>query len=117
MTRGEIWWASLQQPKGSEPGYRRPVLIVQSDAFNRSNINTVICAVITSNLNLVKAPGNVRLSKKESNLPRESVINVSQIVTIDRSYITKCVGTVPKRILKQVEDGIKLVLNLSSELG
>ncbi len=113
MVRGEIWWASLQQPKGSGPGFRRPVLIVQSDAFNRSNINTVICVVITSNLKLAKAPGNVHLSNKESNLSRDSVINISQIVTIDKSYLTECVGTVPDRILTSVEDGIKLVLNLN----
>jgi mRNA interferase MazF len=113
MVRGEIWWASLRKPKGSESGYRRPVVIVKSDVFTRSNINTVICAVITSNLKLEKALGNVRLSKRDSNLPRESVINVSQIVTIDKSHLTECAGTVPKRIMQQVDVGMKLVLNLS----
>jgi len=113
MVRGEIWWASLRKPKGSEPGYRRPVLIIQSDVFNKSNINTIVCVIITSNVSLARAPGNIFLSRKESNLPRESVINVSQIVTIDRSYFTECVGTVSKHVLKQVDEGIKMVLDLT----
>ena len=112
MVRGEIWWASLRQPQGSEPGYRRPVLIIQSDAFNRSKISTVICLVITSNLKLVAAPGNLRISKRESKLPKESVINVSQIVTLNRSFLTDCVGALSSRLLGRVENGMKLVLGL-----
>lgn len=112
MVRGEIWWATLPNPRASEPGYKRPVLILQSDAFNRSNINTVICAVITSNIALANAPGNIILSKKDSKLPKKSVINVSQIVTLDKSYLTKCVGTISKNIMYRVENGIKLVLDL-----
>ncbi len=83
MQRGEIWWASLREPFGSEPGFRRPVLIVQDDAFNRSRIQTVIVIAITTNLELAKAPGNVLLPKKVTSLPRESVANVSQLITID----------------------------------
>ena len=112
MVRGEIWWASLREPVGSEPGYRRPVLIVQSDTFNRSNIRTVICAAISSNPALTQAPGNVRLSKKESNLPKESVINVSQMVTIDRTYFTECAGSISRKTLRRVETGIRLVLGI-----
>ena len=87
MLRGEIWWAELPKPRRSEPGYRRPLLIVQSDDFNRSRISTVIVAVITSNLRLALAPGNVALSKKASGLPKKSVVNVSQIITIDKSLL------------------------------
>ena len=112
MTRGEIWWASLHQPQGSEPGYRRPVLIMQSDAFNKSRISTVVCLVITSNLILAAAPGNVRISRRESKLLKESVINVSQIVTIDKSYLSDCVGALSSRLLRRVENGMKLVLDL-----
>jgi mRNA interferase MazF len=116
MVRGEIWWAELAPPSGSEPGYRRPVLIVQSDAFNRSRIQTIVCAVISSNLHLSKAPGNVLLPASESNLPKDSVINVSQLVTLDKSMLTECAGSVPKKILKKVEEGIGLVLDLLPEI-
>ncbi len=112
MVKGEIWWATLPTPRASEPGYKRPVLILQSDAFNRSNINTVICAVITSNIRLARAPGNVILSKKDSNLPKKSVVNVSQIVTLDKSYLTECVGAISKNLMGKVENGIKLVLEI-----
>ena len=84
MQRGEIWWASLPEPVGSEPGYRRPVLIVQSDDFNRSRISTIIAVVITSNTRLAQAPGNVLLTKKLSGLLRDSVANISQIITVDK---------------------------------
>jgi mRNA interferase MazF len=113
VVRGEIWWADLPDPSGSGPGFRRPVIIIQSDAFNKSRINTVICAVITSNTKLANAPGNVLLSKNDSNLSKESVINVSQIITLDKSILTECVGTVNKSIIKQFENGIKLVFDLS----
>jgi mRNA interferase MazF len=112
VVRGEIWWATLPTLRASEPGYKRPVLILQSDAFNRSNINTVICVIITSNIGLARAPGNVMLSKKDSNLPKKSVINVSQIVTLDKSYLTECAGTISKNIMHKVENGIKLALGI-----
>ena len=80
MIRGAIWWAELPDPVASEPGYRRPVLIIQSNAFNRSRIHTVIAVVITANLRLADAPGNVRLAARESGLPKDSVANVSQII-------------------------------------
>jgi len=112
MKRGEIWWAALPEPTGSEPGFRRPVLIVQADEFNRSHIRTVIAAAITSNIKLADAPGNVSLSKREVGLNRESVINVSQIVTLDKSFLTKRVGRLSERKLREIEDGLRLVFAL-----
>ena len=97
---------------GSEPGYRRPVLIVQSDDFNRSRIGTVIAVVITSNIRLAEAPGNVFLPQKLVCLPRDSVINVSQVVTIDKSCLTERLGALPSGLIDQVEKGLRLVLGL-----
>lgn len=111
MKRGEIWWANLPTPRGSEPGFQRPLLIIQSDAFNRSRISTVIAVAITSNLNLSGAPGNVVLSRKNTGLPKKSVANVSQIVTIDKSFFTKRAGVLNLDILKEVEAGIRLALS------
>lgn len=112
MTRGEIWWADLPDPRGSEPGFRRPVLIIQADSFNSSGIRTVIVAVITSNLRLVDAPGNVLLPALVTGLPRESVVNVSQLLTLDRLFFTELVGKVSGRLLAEVETGLRLVLAL-----
>jgi mRNA interferase MazF len=112
MQRGEIWWANLSEPKGSGPGLRRPVLIVQADAFNQSRIQTVIVAVITKNLNLAEAPGNVSLTARVSHLPVDSVVNVSQIVTLDKSLLTDYVATLQSKKNKQVEAGMRLVLGL-----
>ncbi len=112
MVRGEIWWASLSEPAGSGPGYRRPVLVIQSNPFNKSKIYTVVCAVITSNLRFGNAPGNVTLSKKESKLPKDSVINVSQIVTLDKSFLTERVSSISISKMDRVDSGIRLVLNL-----
>ena len=112
MRRGEIWWANLPAPAGSEPGFRRPVLIVQADEFNRSRIRTVIAAAITSSVFLAAAPGNVALSKRSTGLGRESVINVSQVITLDTRFLTERVGRLSERKLRQVEDGLRLVLAL-----
>jgi mRNA interferase MazF len=91
--RGEIWWASLPEPQGSEPGYRRPVVIIQSDRFNRSQINTVIAVTISSNLRLAQAPGNVLLPHRVSGLAKDSVANVSQVITVDKSFLSEFVNT------------------------
>ena len=112
MKRGEIWWASLGEPVASEPGYRRPVLIVQSDEFNQSAIRTVICASISSNLNLASAPGNVQISSRSSGLPKPSVVNVSQIITVDKSVLTDRVKSLDIQSMNQIEDGIRMVLKL-----
>jgi mRNA interferase MazF len=110
VRRGELWWASLGEPVGSGPGFRRPVLIVQSNEFNDSAIRTTICAAVTSNLRLAEAPGNVRLTKKASGLSQESVVNVSQLITLDKRLLTTLVRRVSAETLRDVEAGIRLVL-------
>ena len=112
MKRGEIWWASLPEPKGSEPGFRRPVVVVQADEFNRSKINTVVCASITSNLNLADAPGNVRLSSRSSGLHKPSVVNISQLITVDKRFLLKKVKTLDHQNMSQVDESLRLVLKL-----
>ena len=112
IRRGEIWWASLPRPKGSEPGYRRPVLVLQIDEFNRSRIETVIAVAITSNMRLADAPGNVLLPKKECRLETASVANVSQVVTVNKSLLTKRISTIPDSLLLQIESGLRLILGL-----
>ena len=112
MRRGELWWAELPEPTGSEPGYRRPILIIQADDFNRSRIQTVIAVVLTTNLRLAAAPGNVLVTADDTGLPRDSVVNVSQIITVDKSFLTERVGQIDDRILLLVEDGIRTVLAL-----
>lgn len=112
IRRGEIWWADLDEPRASAPGFPRPLVVIQADAFNRSRIQTVVCAVLTSNLRLADAPGNVLVSKGESGLPKDSVVNVAQIVTIDRSALTERVGKLSARIRERIDDGLRLVLEL-----
>jgi mRNA interferase MazF len=112
VRRGEVWWAELAEPIASEPGYRRPVLIVQSDDFNRSRIHTVIAVVLTTNLRLVEAPGNVEITKEDTGLSRDSVANVSQIITIDKEFLTERVSRLSDRIMMSVEEGMRTVLAL-----
>ena len=102
----------MPEPAKSEPGYRRPVLVIQSDDFNRSQIATVIALVITSNTRLAQAPGNVFLPQKLTGLPRDSVANVSQIVTVDKSFLAERVGVLPPNMVQQIEVGLRLVLHL-----
>lgn len=112
MRRGEVWWASLPPPAGSGPSLRRPVVVVQSNPFNDSRIATVVIATITSNLALAEAPGNIRVGKTESGLSKPSVINVSQVLTIDRSYLTDRVRALPQQVMNRVDSGLRLVLGL-----
>lgn len=112
VERGQIWWADLDEPRGSEPAFRRPLLIVQDDAFNRSRIRTVVAVVVTSNLRLVDAPGNVLIPAKASGLPKDWVVNVSQIVTIDRDFLAEPAGKLRGHLMKSIEDGLRLVLSL-----
>ena len=112
MQRGEIWWASLPAPKGAEPGFRRPVLVVQSDAFNRSRIATIVVAAITSYAALAEAPGNVLLGRRTSGLPKASVVNVSQVLTLERTMLTQPVRTLPKGEMTAVDNGLRLVMGL-----
>ncbi|MCL2043295.1 MAG: type II toxin-antitoxin system PemK/MazF family toxin [Treponema sp.] len=112
MVRGEIWWANLPQPKGSKHAKRRPVLIIQGDSFNRSDINTVICAVITSNTDIASLPGNLLLEKSFSGLVKTSAVNFSQITTIDKTDLTKQVGMLPKSMLEKINNCLKLILDI-----
>jgi mRNA interferase MazF len=112
IQRGEIWWADLAEPRRSEPGYRRPVLVVQADSFNRSRIQTAIVAVITGNLELAEAPGNVLLPARSTGLPRDSVVNVSQLLTLDRGFLTERAGALPPRLQGSVDEGLRLVLQV-----
>ena len=112
MKRGEVWWASLPPASGSGPGYRRPVLVIQANAFNQSRISTVLVAVITSNLSLANAPGNVRVSKTDSGLSKPSVVNVSQVLTVDKSILTKKAKALPGKILARIDEGLQLVFGL-----
>ena len=110
LRRGDIWWADLPAPVGSGPGYRRPVLVIQSNVFNASRIGTVVVAAITSNLELARAPGNVRLDKKQSHLPKESVVNVSQVATLDRRILSERVASLSHETMIRVDAGVRLVL-------
>ena len=112
MVRGEIWWANLPYPEGSEPAKRRPVLVIQNDSFNRSGINTVVCAVITSNIGLASLPGNMLLEKSVSGLDKTSVVNFSQIATIDKTDLTEQVAMLPKPMLEKVGNCLRLVLEI-----
>ncbi len=112
IKRGEIWWAEIPEPVGSEPGYKRPLVIIQSNEFNNSNINTIIAAVITTNIHLAAAPGNILLSAKKSKLPKKSVVNISQLITINKSFFTEKVHTLSNKVMEQIDNGIKLVLKL-----
>ncbi len=110
ISQGEVWWADLGEPAGSEPGFRRPVVVVQGEAFNRSRIATVVCVALTSNLRWAEAPGNVVLEAGLTGLPKDSVANVSQIVTLDRGALTERVGALPADKLELLLLGIDIVL-------
>ena len=112
MERGEVWWAQLPDPSASEPGFRKPVVIIQSDSFNRSRIRTIIAVVLTSNLRLAEAPGNLWIPASASGLPRDSVANVSQVITVDRGLLTEKVGRLQSKALRSIEEGLRLVLDL-----
>ena len=112
VRRGEILGASLPEPTGSGPGFRRPLLVVSANSFNDSGISTVVAAVITSNLRLADAPGNVRLPVKGTGLVKVSVANVSQIITVDKSFLTERIGRLSPRLLAEVDDGLRLVLSV-----
>src|SRR3954471_2133363 len=112
MRRGEVRWASLADPEGSGPGYRRPVLIVSANEFNESSISTIVIAALTSNLRLAAAPGNVRLGRGEGGVPKASVLNVSQLYTVDRSRLTARLGSLAGARLLNVDSGLRLALGL-----
>jgi mRNA interferase MazF len=111
ITQGDIYWVELDEPKGSEPGYRHPHVVVQNNLFNRSNIRTVLVCPLTSNLKRAEAPGNVLLKKGEAHLPRQSVVNVSQVLAVDKNELTEYLGTLTPQRLREILNGIKLVLD------
>lgn len=110
ISQGEVWWADLADPVGSGPGFRRPVIVVQGDALNRSRIATVVCVPLTSNLKWADAPGNVRLPRGVTGLPKDSVANVSQLVAIDRSMLTERTGRLSRSRLESILSGIDVIL-------
>jgi mRNA interferase MazF len=110
VAQGDICWAELPEPAGSEPGYRRPVVVIQADAFNRSSIQTVVCVPLTSVLKWAASPGNVELGQRDTGLPRRSVANVSQVVTLDRTVLGPPTGHLPTRKLELVLAGVHLVI-------
>ncbi|NBS33246.1 MAG: type II toxin-antitoxin system PemK/MazF family toxin [Planctomycetia bacterium] len=110
MAQGEVWWADLAEPIGSAPGYRRPVIILQSDPLNRSQISTVVCVVLTSNLRWSIAPGNVLLTAKQTGLDRDSVANVSQLVTIDKRQLIDRAGKLPRKQMESIFSGVDLIM-------
>jgi mRNA interferase MazF len=112
MYRGEIWWANLPDPVGSESGYRRPVLVIQDDIFTQSRISTVIVIIITSNTQLAEAPGNVLLPHEVSGLFRDSVANVSQVFTIDKTFLVERIGSLPDYLQEEVDEGLRTILYL-----
>jgi mRNA interferase MazF len=112
IQRGEIWWADLPEPRGSEPGYRRPVLVVQADSFNSSRIQTTIVAAITTHVELADAPGNVLLPAGSTGLRRDSAVNVSQLLTLDRRFLTEFAGTLTPGLQRAVDTGLRTILQL-----
>ena len=110
VSQGEVWWAELDEPAGSAPGFRRPVVVVQCDALNRSRIATVICVPLTSNLKWAGAPGNVLLKAGTTGLPKDSVANVSQVVTLDRAQLVQRAGKLSVRQVAAIMDGIDIIL-------
>ncbi len=111
ISQGDIYWIELDEPEGSEPGYRHPHVVVQNNLFNRSNIKTLLVCPLTSNLKRASAPGNLLLDKKETNLPKQSVVNVSQLFTVDKSQLGEYVTTLSPKRVSEILSGIKLVLD------
>lgn len=110
INQGEIYWIDLEAPRGSEPGYRHPHVVVQNNLFNHSQIRTMVVCPLTSNLKRANAPGHVLLEKREAGLSKQSVVNVSQIFTVDKSQLSDYIGTLSSKRVRQILDGIKLVL-------
>ncbi len=111
INQGDIYWIDFEEPSGSEPGYRHPHVVVQNNLFNRSEIRTVVVCALTSNLKRASAPGNVLLDKEETNLPKDSVVNVSQVFTVDKSQLDEYGGTLSTKRVREILNGIKLVLD------
>lgn len=117
IKRGEIWWAELPPPRASEPGYKRPVVVIQADSFNASRIGTVLTIILTSNTELAAAPGNVLLSRSKTRLPRDSVANVSQVYTVDRTFLRRRVSSLPPALMDKIDAGLRFVMSLAPSPG
>jgi mRNA interferase MazF len=111
INQGDIYWIDFDEPSGTEPGYKHPHVVVQNNLFNRSEIKTVVVCALTSNLKRADAPGNILLEKKETHLPKDSVVNVSQIFTVDKSQLDEYVGTLSAKRVRELLNGVKLVLD------
>jgi len=107
--QGDVFWIDLTEPRGSEPGYRHPHVVIQNNLFNRSRIHTIVVCALTSNLKRASAPGNVLLGKGEANLPKKSVVNISQIFTVNKTDLSEKIGTLSPQRLSQILDGIRLL--------
>jgi mRNA interferase MazF len=110
INQGDVFWVDLSEPSGSEPGYRHPHVVIQNNVFNRSRINTVVVCALTSNLKRAQAPGNVLLEKREANLPKQSVVNVSQIFTVAKRDLDEKIGTLSRRRVRQILEGVRLAI-------
>jgi len=112
IKQGDIYWVNLTEPRDSEPGFRHPCVVIQNNVFNASRINTAVVCVLTSNLKWAQAPGNVTLKKGEANLEKNSVVNISQVITVDKSDLSKKIGALSSEKIKKIIDGIKLLIEL-----
>lgn len=112
IRRGDVWWADLPEPKGSMPGFQHPIVIVQQNDFNQTNLKTIVGVVITTNLRLANMPGNVSLTPRQSGLPEDSVVNVTQLVTANKSDLLGFVETLSERKMEQIDEGLRLILFL-----
>ena len=109
INQGDIFWIDLDEPVGSEPGYRHPHVVIQNNVFNQSHIHTVVVCALTSNLRRAEAPGNVLLESEEAGLPKQSVVVISQIFTVDKRQLSEHIGTLSKKRIRQILDGLKLL--------
>ena len=110
INQGDVFWVELEEPSGSEPGYRHPHVVIQNNVFNQSRINTVVVCVLTSNLKRADAPGNILLESGEANLPKPSIVNISQIFTVDKQVLDEKIGTLSRKCVWQILDGLDLLL-------
>ena len=110
IQQGDLFWVELGEPSGSRPGYRHPHVVVQNNIFNESKINTVVVCALTSNIRLAKMPGNILLSRDEANLPKESVVNISQLITVNKHDLQDKIGSLSRKRVLQIVEGLKLLL-------
>lgn len=110
ISQGDVYWLGFGEPEGSEPGYRHPFVVIQNDAFNKSKINTAVVCALTSNLKLAAAPGNILLKKGEANLPKASVVNISQVMTVDKSDLQEKIGQLTKKRVEEIVSGFEYLI-------